>query len=158
MKKILLSICCLCVLFAGCASDEIFAPDGTDAVENELSGMENGLPEMENKPSLMEIEPVVEGSWPEGIGRKNENTTAENLSFSIEISNPTTVSIACVTESGTLDMEIRSEDKETVFREESIQTETFEIRINSLGTYEVIVQAKEHTGSFWIKSLGSDLP
>ncbi len=150
MKKImiLLSIWSCCLLFAGCSSGNAASSNaaaGTEtAAENELQEMGNSLPD---------IEPVVEDDWPERIGRENENTTAENLSFDIQISNPTVLDITCVTESGNLDIEITSSDGETIFSESDIQTESFEVGINSSGTYEVMMQAKEHTGSFWIEPL-----
>lgn len=140
MKKrmILMFICGMCFLFAGCTSDESPALEELTSIDI----MENGLPE---------IEPAVEDNWPERIGRKTENMTAQELSFDIEVSKPMLLSVACVTESGKLDMEIKRDDGETVFCEEDIQTETFEVRIDSVGTYKVIIQADGHTGSFWIK-------
>ena len=104
---------------------------------------------MENK--LPDIEPVVEDNWPKSIGRENENTTAESLSFEIHISEPMVLAITCVTKSGKLDMEIESDDGEKIFSESDIQTENFEVNIDSSGIYKVIIQAKQHTGSFWIE-------
>lgn len=140
MKKrmILMFICGMFFLFAGCTSGESPALEELSSIDI----MENGLPE---------IEPAVEDNWPERIGRKTENMTAQELSFDIEVSKPMLLSVACVTESGKLDMEIKRDDGETVFCEEDIQTETFEVRIDSVGTYKVIIQADGHTGSFWIK-------
>lgn len=141
MKKmmIVLFVCSCCFLFAGCSSkDTVSANNGADTestMENELS----------------DIEPVVEDNWPDSIGRENKKTTAENLSFEIQISEPTVLSVTCVTESGKLDMEIESDDGEKVFSESDIQTENFEIDIDSSGIYKATVQAKEHTGSFWIE-------
>lgn len=149
MKKmmIILSICSFCFLFAGCSSDKISTHDNVDTVDT----MEDGLQEMESGLPLMEIVPIVEDNWPESIGREDENTTAENLSFDIVISNPMTLSISCVTESGKLDMEINSDDGEKIFSESDIQTENFEVKINSSGTYKVTIQAEKHTGSFGIE-------
>ncbi len=126
--------------------EDFFTPKDDVGTEN---AMENELQEMGNK--LPDIEPVVEDNWPDSIGRENEDTTAENLSFDIQISNPMVLDITCVTESGKLDMEITSGDGEKIFSESDIQTENFEVNINSLGTYKVIIRAKEHTGSFWIE-------
>jgi len=147
MKKIMiiLSVWSCCFLFAGCSSRNTVTSNDDAETKNI---MENEFQEMENK--LPDIEPVVEDNWPDSIGRENENTTAENLSFDIQISNPVALSITCVTKSGKLDMEIISDDGDTIFSESAIQTEEFEVNINSSGTYKVIIQAKEHTGSFWI--------
>ncbi|MCM1123856.1 MAG: hypothetical protein NC416_14840 [Eubacterium sp.] len=148
MKRILIILFAwsYCFLFAGCSSQNIVSSKtdvGTEnTVENELQQMENELPD---------IGSVVEDNWPDRIGRENENTTAQNLSFDIEISNPMILDIICVTESGKLDMEIISSDGEEIFHESDIQTESFEVHINSSGTYKVIMQLKEHTGSFWIE-------
>ncbi len=155
MKKtiIMLSLCALCLGFTGCAANETVAVDDVETADN----MENGLSEMEPvtldimENGLPEMEPVVEDNWPERIGRENDNTTAQNLSFDIEISNPMTLSLACVTESGKLDLEIKRHDGETVFHERDIQTENFTVSINAEGTYNVIMQADNHTGSFWIE-------
>lgn len=148
MKKmmIILSVCSCCFLFAGCSLENTVSANDDVGTENI---MENGLQEMGN--NLPDIEPVVEDNWPDSIGRENENTTAENLSFEIQISNPMVLAIACVTESGKLDMKIKSDDGEQIFNESDIQTENFEVNINSSGTYKVIIQAEKHTGSFWIE-------
>lgn len=148
MKKtmIILLMCSFCFLFVGCSSENTVSSNDDVGTEN---SMENRLQEMGNK--LPDIEPIVEDNWPDSIGRENENTTAENLSFEIEISNPMVLVITCVTESGRLDMEIESDDGEKIFSESDIQTENFEVNTNSSGTYKVLIQAKNHTGSFWIE-------
>ncbi|MCM1048148.1 MAG: hypothetical protein NC433_06975 [Clostridiales bacterium] len=149
MKKIIiiLSVCSCCFLFTGCTAENTVSSNGGIGAENIR---ESELQKMDNK--LPEIEPVVEDNWPDSIGRENENTTAENLSFDIQISNPMVLYIACVTESGKLNMEITSSDGERIFSASDIQTENFEVTINSSGTYKVIIQAKEHTGSFLIST------
>ena len=148
MKKIIiiLSVWSCCFLFAGCSSENMVSLNDDAGTENT---MENGFQEMGDK--LPDIEPVVEDNWPNSIGRENENTTAKNLSFEIQISEPMVLSITCVTESGKLDMEIERNDGEKIFSESDIQTEKFEVNINSSGTYNVVIQAKKHTGSFWIE-------
>ncbi len=147
MKKIMiiLCICSVCFLFTGCYSDRISTHNKTETPENVSQEMNNGLP------PIMEIESVVEDNWPESIGGEDYDMTAENLSFEIKISSPTELSISCVTESGKLDMEIKSDDGEKIFGESNIQTEDFEVNTDSPGTYKVIIQAKNHTGGFWIK-------
>jgi len=148
MKKIMiiLSVWSCCFLFAGCSSENTVSSNDDAGTENT---MENELQEMENK--LPDIEPVVEDNWPDSIGRENKDTTAKNLLFEIQISNPMVLDITCVTESGKLNMEIIGEDGKKIFNESNIQTENFEVNINSSGTYKVIIQAKKHTGSFWIE-------
>lgn len=89
--------------------------------------------------------------WPESIGRKNKNTTAENFSFGLEISEPVTLIVSCVTEDGELDMEIEDKYGEEIFEEEDIQTGDYEVRIDSPGTYRVSCEMDDHTGSFWIR-------
>lgn len=153
MKKIMiiLSVWSCCLLFTGCSFENPLSLNEDAGTENT---MENGLQEMENNLSdidLPDIEPVVEDDWLNRIGRENENTTAESLSFEIQISEPMVLEIACVTESGKLDMEIEGEDGEKIFCESDIQTESFEVNVTSPGTYKVIIQAKQHTGSFWIE-------
>lgn len=148
MKKIMILLFAwsCCFLFAGCSSQNIVSSNSDVRIDNT---MENELQQMENE--LPDIGSVVEDNWPDRIGRENENTTAQNLSFDIEISNSMVLDIICMTESGKLDMEIISSDGEEIFHESDIQTESFEVDINSLGMYTVIVQLKEHTGSFWIE-------
>ncbi len=148
MKKlmIILSVWSCCFLFTGCSFENPVSSNDDVGTENI---MESGLQEMGNK--LPDIEPVVEDNWPNSIGRENENTTAESLSFEIQISEPMVLAITCVTKSGRLDMEIESDDGEKIFSESDIQTENFEVNIDSSGTYKVIIQAKQHTGSFWIE-------
>ncbi len=86
--------------------------------------MENELQEMGNE--LSDIEPVVEDNWPDSIGRENKDTTAEDLLFDIQISDPMVLDITCVTESGRLDMEITNGNGEKIFSESDIQTENFQ--------------------------------
>ncbi len=100
---------------------------------------------------IVHTEPIVEDNWPDNIGRENVGLSAEELSFEIEISNPMVLAIVCVTESGKLDMKIQNDDGEEIFSESDIQTENFEVNINSSGTYKVTIQADKHVGSFWIK-------
>ncbi len=144
MKKmiIILSVWGCCFLLTGCSLENTVSANDNTGTENT---MENELPE------IADVEPVVEENWPDRIGRENEDTTAENLSFDIPISNPMVLAVTCVTESGKLDMEIMNGDGEKIFSESDIQTENFEVNINSSGTYKVIIQAKEHTGSFWLE-------
>ncbi len=148
MKKmmIILIVWSCCFLLAGCSLEN--RGSSNDNAENEII-MENGFEKMENK--LSDIEPIVEDNWPDNIGRENVGLSAEELSFEIEISNPMVLAIACVTESGKLDMKIQNDDGEEIFRESDIQTENFEVNINSSGTYKVIIQADKHVGSFWIE-------
>jgi len=148
MKKIiiLLSVCICCFLLTGCKLVNTASTNKDTGTENTT---ENGLQEMGSK--LPDIETVVEDNWPDSIGREDENLTAENLSFEIKISNPLVLAITCVTEDGKLDMEIKADDGERIFAESDIQTENFEVSIDSPGTYKVIVQAENHTGSFWIE-------
>lgn len=155
MRKtiIMVLLCGLCLGLVGCAANETAAAADAKTADN----MENGLAEIEPVTSgitengLPQIEPVVEDNWPERIGRENDNTTAQNLSFDIEISNPMTLSVDCVTESGRLDLEIRRDGEETVFHERDIQTGNYAVSIDTAGTYNVIIQADNHTGSFWIE-------
>lgn len=145
MKKFMLALCVcgLCLLCAACAPDKAPAQAGAD----NAGAMENGLPG---------IEPIVEDSWPESIGRENEALTAENLSFDIEITAPAALVISCVTESGKLAMEIKNPDGERIFNESDIQTADFEVNINASGTYKVVVQAQKHTGGFWLEQKNED--
>lgn len=149
MKKIImmLSICSCCFLFTNCSLEDT-VPSNNDIstetiIENKFQEMKNNLPA---------IEPIVEDYWPNYISRKNEDTTAENLSFAIQISSPMVLEIICVTESGKLDMEMIKDNGEKIFSEKNIQTEKFKVQITSSGTYQVIIQAKDHTGSFWIEA------
>ncbi len=148
IKKMMmiLSVCACCFLFAGCSAENTASANDSAGTE---STMEDGLPEMEDK--LPDVEPVVEDNWPDSIGKENEKMTAENLSFEIPISDPMTLTVTCVTESGKLDMEIKDDDGEKIFSKSDIQTENFEVNVNSSGTCTVIIHAENHTGSFWIQ-------
>ncbi len=90
-------------------------------------------------------------NWPESIGRENKNTTADNLSFALEVSEPVTLIVSCVTEEGELDMEIEDERGEEIFEKEDMRTGDYEVRIDSPGTYRISCEMDEHTGSFWIR-------
>lgn len=55
---------------------------------------------------LEDIESVIENNWPGSITRENEETTAKNLTFKIEILEPTAIAILCTTNYGSLKMKI----------------------------------------------------
>lgn len=135
----ILSICGFCFLLAGCSSQNTSYDD-----ESPESSIENKLPD------ISDIEPVVKDNWSDSIGRETKNTSADELSFEIKISEPMVLAIDCVTESEKLDIEIKNPDGEKIFSESDIQTERFETSVDSSGTYKVVVNAKQHTGSFWI--------
>ena len=101
---------------------------------------------------LEEIELVVEDNWPTSISRVTSETTAKNLSFNIQIDNPMTIILSFVTEEGKISMEITDERGNKLFDETNIETGTFEVNIEEVGTYTVTIQANNHTGSFEIKS------
>ncbi len=101
-------------------------------------------------PPLAEIEPAAEDSWLERIGRQDEDMTAEELCFDIELAEPAALTVSCETESGTLDMKIRDSDGKDIFNRKEIQTGEYEASAPSAGTYTVAVHAENHTGSFWI--------
>lgn len=111
---------------------------------SDSNNAENGLPGLE------ELEPVVEGSWPTGISRTTQETTAKNLSFEIQIDEPMVITISCVTESGQIDMEIEDKNGNSFFDENDMQTGSFDVDLNEAGTYTVMIQADRHTGSFQI--------
>ncbi len=142
MKRLLVFlISASLALCVGCSAGETPSREADPAP---AASSEGGLPPLE------EVEPVVEDSWPERAGRENEKLTAENLSFELELSEPAALTISCETESGTLDMEIQDPDGKSVFDQKDIQTGEYEAGAPSAGTYTVTVQAKDHTGNFWI--------
>ncbi len=126
----------------------------------EDAAMENALSEMEDARQKMMIDPEEMGmeflldNWPESIGREDLNTTAENFSFQLEVSEPVTLVLSFVTESGELDMEIENERGDEVFEKEDIGTGEYEIKIDTPGTYRVSYEMDDHTGSFWIRPKG----
>lgn len=134
----------LCI---GCSSREEASPEepappaGSAVPADALAG---GLP------PLKEVEPVVEDSWPERVGREDENLTAEGLMFDIELAEPAALTVSCETESGTLDMEIEGPDGKSIFDQRELQTGEYEASAPSAGTYTVTVHAEGHTGNFWI--------
>ena len=108
------------------------------------NNVDNGLPGLE------ELEPIVDDNWPISISRTTENTTAKSLSFDIQIDEPMVIEVSCVTESGKMNMEIKDTNGNKLFDEKNMKTETFEVNISKAGTYTVIMQTKNHTGSFRI--------
>jgi len=134
----------LCI---GCSAREETSPEETAPLAGSAStadALEGGLPPLE------EVEPVVEDSWPERVGREDEDLTAEELSFDIELSEPAALAVSCETESGTLDMKIEGPDGKSIFDQREIQTGEYEASVLSAGTYTVTVHAEGHTGGFWI--------
>ncbi len=115
-----------------------------------FSGGQNGLQEPESMPELKEIY-GIEDNWPESIGRENKGTTAENFSFEIRVSEPMTLVISCVTESGELDLEIENEKGKDIFEKDDIQTGSYTVNADSAGIYKVSFDCENHTGSFWIR-------
>lgn len=63
-----------------------------------------------------------------------------------------TIILSFVTEEGKISMEITDERGNKLFDETNIETGTFEVNIEEVGTYTVTIQANNHTGSFEIKS------
>ncbi len=108
---------------------------------------EGGLPAL---PGLESMEFLTD-NWPESIGMETGNTTAKNFSFALEISEPVTLTLSCVTKEGELDMEIEGEHGEEIFEKEDMQTGDYEVKIDSRGTYRVSCEMDDHTGSFWIR-------
>lgn len=135
--------------------------DSVDTIAREELPEMKEVPEMEEMPEIEEVPEIedidlIEGSFPEGIGRKNENMTAEYVSFGIQVSEPMVISISCVTESGELDLEIKDVRGRKVFDKEDIRTGDYEVKIDSAGIYKVCFEADDHTGSFWIKAKESE--
>ncbi len=136
----------LCV---GCSAREEtnVAPNETASPTESASPPEGGLPALE------EVEPVVveyEYDWSKRVGREDENLTAQELSFEIELAEPAALDVSCETESGTLDMKIQGPDGKSVFDQKDLQTGEYEADAPAAGTYTVTVRAEGHTGSFWI--------
>jgi len=133
------------------------AGEGVQKPEEEPEAEE--APEMEEMPEIEEVPEIkrihgIEDNWPESIGRENENTTAENFSFEILISEPMALSISCETESGELDLEIENERGEEIFEKDDIRTGTYVVNAGSAGIYTVHFDCENHTGSFWIRPKG----
>jgi len=101
-------------------------------------------------PPLEEVGPVVEDSWPECIGREDEDLTADGLMFDIELAEPVTLAVSCETESGTLDIKIEGPNGKSIFDQRELQTGEYEASALSAGAYTVTVHAEGHTGGFWI--------
>lgn len=148
MKRLLVLLVSASLAFCvGCSAGEESSPEetappaGSAVPTDALAG---GLPPLE------EVEPVVEDNWPERIGREDEKLTAEGLSFEIDLAEPMELSVSCETDSGTLDMKIEGGDGKSVFDREDLRTGEYEASAPSAGTYTVTVQAKDHTGGFWI--------
>lgn len=93
----------------------------------------------------------IEDNWPEEIGRENTNTTAENFFFEIQIEEPMTLVVSCVTESGELDLEIENERGKEIFEKDDIRTGEYEVIVKQAGTYRVCFDCEDHTGSLWIR-------
>ncbi len=136
----------LCV---GCS-----AVEETDVSPKETaSPAEGATPSEGGLPALEEVEPVVveyEYDWSKRVGREDEDLTAKELSFEIELAEPAALAVSCETEGGTLDMKIQGPDGKSVFDQKDIQTGEYNADARLAGTYTVTVQAEGHTGSFWI--------
>lgn len=141
------------VRFAGTevvdVSDREIAEDGGLPALPELESLEDEL-DISVDLEAMGME-LLTDNWPESIGMETGNTTAENFSFELEISEPVTLTLSCVTKEGELDMEIEDKYGEEIFEEEDIRTGDYEVRIDSPGKYRVSCEMDDHTGSFWIR-------
>lgn len=146
MKRLLVLLVSASLAFCvGCSAGEETSPPASPAGSAvQTDALESGLSPLED------VEPVVEGSWPERVGREDEDLTADGLSFDIELAEPVTLAVSCETESGTLDMKIKGPDGKDIFDRKELQTGEYEASAPAAGTYTVTVQAEGHTGGFWI--------
>ncbi len=122
------------------ASDTMEIPDTTEIPE------EPGLPEIADR---IENDPIID-NWPESIRCAAEGLNGEPLLFEMEIEEPRTLAISCITEKGKLRIQIQDSDGNIVFNEEKIKREDFEALIDTPGLYTVYVWAEQFYGMFEI--------
>ena len=122
------------------ASDTMEIPDTTEIPK------EPGLQEIADR---MENDPIID-NWPESIRCAAEGLNGEPLLFEMEIEEPRTLAISCITEKGKLRIQIQDSDGNIVFNEEKIKREDFEALIDTPGLYTVYVWAEQFYGMFEI--------
>lgn len=122
------------------ASDTMEIPDTTEIPK------EPGLQEIADR---MENDPIID-NWPESIRCAAEGLNGEPLLFEMEIEEPRTLAISCITEKGKLRIQIQDSDGNIVFDEEKIKREDFEALIDTPGLYTVYVWAEQFYGMFEI--------
>ena len=104
--------------------------------------------EIPEEPGLSEIadrienDPIID-NWPESIRCAAEGLNGEPLLFEMEIEEPRTLAISCITEKGKLRIQIQDSDGNIVFNEEKIKREDFEALIDTPGLYTVYVWAEQ---------------
>lgn len=88
------------------------------------------------------------GNWKTGLGREDENFTAEDWSLLLSLDEPAVLEIESVTVSGNLDIRILFSDGSAYYSVEGVGTGCSYVGLDQRGTYVISIWAKEHNGSF----------
>ena len=145
----------ICIIFAVCfLSDPVSEfPDNPDkTVQNNDEEIVDNSAESLGLEALEDVEPIIEDNWPQNVSRVTQNTTAKDLTFNLQIDNPMTIVVSCITKSGKLDITIENSSGKEYFEGSNMKTGDFEVELDKTGIYTVTIQADNHTGGFEISS------
>lgn len=136
--------------------------DMEDGISSMADGMEaaaDGIKETEAGRKAMEADQTgsladtgsdmgYSGNWENGLGREDENFTAEDWSLLLSLDEPAVLEIESVTESGNLDISVLYSDGSVYYHVEGVGTGCSYAGLDQPGTYVISIWAKEHNGSF----------
>lgn len=145
----------ICIIFAVCfLSDPVseFPDNHDETVQDNNEKIVDNSAESFGLDKLEDVEPIVEDNWPQNVSRVTQNTTAKDLTFDLQIDNPMTIVVSCITKSGNLDIIIENSSGKKYFEGSNMKTGDFEVELDKTGTYTVTIQADNHTGGFEISS------
>lgn len=139
-------------------TEEPEAPKKTEIPENlETIPEEIEEPEKEELPEAEDSDsnafPHIHNNWPEDITFEHHGIYADKLTATLEIDEPVTLSVSCVTDDGKMDMKIVGPDQETYFDRSDIQTGEDTVDVDMAGTYQIVLHLEYHEGSIVIKPL-----
>lgn len=125
-------------------------PDVPDAPDTpEVPDMPE-VPELPEVSELPGIPDVIIDNWPESVNCVADGMTAKPLHFELPIETSMALSLSCVTEEGSLRIQIKDSDGKIIFDEKKIDAEDFKIPIDTPDTYTVTVWAEQFYGKFEI--------
>lgn len=119
--------------------------DNTEQPEDMADSGSDGLGRLDGLKN-MDIRELA-NNWPESITYDADGVWASPLFTTMEMKQPVTLSITCVTLDGRLQLKIVNQDTEEVCFNEKNPDGTYEVKLDQAGTYQVLFYAREHVGS-----------
>lgn len=134
------------------AAEDVEAPEKMEDMEIPEVTEDMEIPEMEKTvPPPEALEDPVTDNWPESIECVGDGLTGKPFCFDIPIEEAVELSLSCITEDGSLRIQIQDPDGRVVFDEDRIKKDDFRISIETPGVYRVSVWAEQFVGKFGIK-------